>query len=119
MAGAGGTDGTGSAGTTAEGGGVRRAAHPDGIVATASSRIRQRRDWRMRPRLIRHRSAASSLGICLALSQAATLVTHSSDTTFAGDPVTHPMNGGRNLPSRSPVRRNLLLAVGLVLLLGV
>src|SRR5687767_9251286 len=29
------------------------------------------------------------------------------------------MNGGRNLPSRSPVRRNLLLAAGLILVLGV
>ena len=46
-------------------------------------------------------------------------MTHSRDTTFAGDPVTHPKDGGRNLPSRSPVRRKLLLAAGLVLVLGV
>jgi hypothetical protein len=45
-------------------------------------------------------------------------VTHSRDTTFAGDPVTHPMDGGRNLPPRSPVRRRIILATCLVLVAG-
>jgi hypothetical protein len=44
-------------------------------------------------------------------------VTHSSDTTFAGETGDLPLNGGRKMPPRSPVRR-VLLAVCFLLLVG-